>query len=184
MKYGNTLTEYAGRVYASRLEADYAQQLDLRKTFGEVRLWLPQQAIILVPAYVLDGRKVEAIAYVADFVVVPASQSERSEIVDAKGHATEAWRLKWKLLGWFVDRYELAVDDETGEVHRCAGPPKNWPLSWARPRLVVHRRPKKPKEREPKDGNPNPWPVCLRGRDQGQKRMSAEEFRRRSGEWK
>lgn len=67
-------TEYNGRRYASKAEARYAQQLDLRKRAGEVVMWLPQVAFPLP-----GGTK-----YVCDFMVLEAD--ERLRFVDVKGN--------------------------------------------------------------------------------------------------
>ncbi len=41
-KYHNQRTEYGGRIYASKKEADFARGLDLRIKAGEIKGWIPQ----------------------------------------------------------------------------------------------------------------------------------------------
>jgi hypothetical protein len=58
-KYRAKRTEYGGRMYDSRAEASYAQQLDLARQAGQVLWWLPQ------PTFRLD-----VLTYRADFLVL------------------------------------------------------------------------------------------------------------------
>ena len=97
-KYGNEPTEYAGRYYQSRKEAQRARDLDLMLKAGEIVYWWPQ-----VPFPLSKGVK-----YVADFVVLLPDLSVRVE--DVKSPATrkdKAYRIKKKLFearypGWTI----------------------------------------------------------------------------------
>ena len=100
-KYGSTSHEYNGRIYHSRAEAGYAQALDLRKSAGEIREWTPQFRINLEA----NGRHI--CTYIPDFLVTLADGSQ--ELHEVKGFATEAYRLKRKILEatYLVDHPEI-----------------------------------------------------------------------------
>ena len=78
-KYNAKRTEYAGRVYASRAEADYARLLD---ESADVIGWLPQVALPLPGG----------VRYVVDFLVW--TRDGRSHAAEVKGVATAAWKIK------------------------------------------------------------------------------------------
>lgn len=71
--------------YASKREAQYAEQLTLLKNTGKILGWLEQVPIKL------PGTK-----YVVDFMIIGADGTVR--FVEVKGHATEAWKLKMRML--------------------------------------------------------------------------------------
>lgn len=89
-KYGSTSHEYNGRVYHSKAEAHYAQDLDLMLKGGELAEVVPQYKIPL------DVNGQHICNYIVDFKLTYKDGSE--ELVEVKGFATEVWRLKWKLL--------------------------------------------------------------------------------------
>ena len=80
-KYGNKITEYEGRKYHSRKEADYARELDLLKRAKNdaqrVLEWHPQVR------YDLAVNNVPVTTYVLDFRVHYADG--RVEYIDVKG---------------------------------------------------------------------------------------------------
>jgi hypothetical protein len=91
-KYRAQRTEYKGRVYHSKAEADHARQLDLMKQApieARVDRWEPQ---IRVPLKV-NGALVCHL--VLDFLVYYSDG--RKEYHEVKGVETPAWRLKYKL---------------------------------------------------------------------------------------
>lgn len=73
-KYRNNFTEYDGRTYASRAEADRARALDLDKQSGSIKHWEPQPRFRLGCAENV---------YVADFIVWRMDGSVHVE--DVKG---------------------------------------------------------------------------------------------------
>lgn len=89
-KYGSTSHEYDGRVYHSKAEANYAQELDLLLKAGEVLEWTPQFKIDLKA----NGKQI--CTYIPDFFVVMADGSK--ELHEIKGFATEVYRLKRKIM--------------------------------------------------------------------------------------
>lgn len=87
-KYGNKKQVFNNRKYDSKLEAKYAQELDLMLKSGEVIEVIPQYKIELK---VYDKRIGN---YFVDFKVV--FKDEHIEYWEIKGYATEMWRWKWK----------------------------------------------------------------------------------------
>lgn len=93
-KYGNTRSEYNGRVFASKHEAKWAAQLDLMRFAKD-----PRQKVALIEYQFrmplnVNGQKIAD--YVADFRVTFADK--HVEIWDAKGMRTDVYKLKRKLV--------------------------------------------------------------------------------------
>jgi hypothetical protein len=87
-KYGNVRTTFQGREYASKREAQRAQELDLMEKAGEIAGWLPQWPF----------RLAGGIKYVCDFLVILPDGTWRAE--DVKSEATRriaAYRMKRRL---------------------------------------------------------------------------------------
>lgn len=89
-KYGNINRTYNGRTYHSKLEAKYAQDLDILQKAGEVVSWEPQYKISL------DVNNQHICNYYVDFRVEYTNR--RIELVEVKGFETEIYRLKRKLM--------------------------------------------------------------------------------------
>ena len=89
-KYRSIKKFYDGRLYHSKKEAAYAQQLDIRKVAGELKAITPQ---FRIPLAVND---IKICDYVIDFQVVTAEGE--TQFHEVKGYGTYAWKLKWKLL--------------------------------------------------------------------------------------
>lgn len=96
-KYGNIHTEYKGRIYDSKKEADYAAELDWCKKASNpkerVLEWTPQVTFQVV----LNDIKI--CRYIADFKVKYADG--REVIIDVKSEATRknsTYKLKKKLV--------------------------------------------------------------------------------------
>lgn len=88
-KYKNIRQTYNGYSYASKLEANYAWELDQLKKAGEIRDWRRQEKIEMrVNGYHVCDYKI-------DFVIEHKDGSE--EFVEVKGFRTKVWALKWKL---------------------------------------------------------------------------------------
>lgn len=75
--------------YDSGFEARYAQELDLRVKWKDIKRWERQ---IKIP---IDVNGYHICNYFIDFVVY--HNDDTIEYVETKGYATEVWRLKWKL---------------------------------------------------------------------------------------
>lgn len=85
-KMGNTPRQHGGHTYHSNFEARYAQELDLRKSAGEIKDWHRQVKVSL------DVNGLHISNYYVDFVVIHNDSSE--EYVEVKGFVTEVFRLK------------------------------------------------------------------------------------------
>lgn len=104
-KYGNKKTEYNGYKYMSKFEAKVAQELDLRMKAGEFVNVEPQYRVKLY-VYLPDGKKADLFTYICDF------RCERPDgtylLVEAKGHVTDTYRTKRKILDlvWLPDHLD------------------------------------------------------------------------------
>lgn len=88
-KYKAVKQSYNGCSYDSKLEANYAAQLDLLIKAKEVDRWDRQYKISI------DVNDVHICNYFIDFVVY--FTDGRVEYHEVKGYETEVWKMKWKL---------------------------------------------------------------------------------------
>ena len=103
MKYNNKVTRYGNQTYQSKLEADYAQQLDIMMKAGEIQDWNGQVRYRLE----VEGKKICDI--IPDFWVKTKHGAE--EIHETKSWATQTpvWRVKWKLMQALYPEYKYVV---------------------------------------------------------------------------
>ena len=93
-KYNNVKTEYGGRVFHSKKEAEFAQTLDTLKKAKNLR-----ERVILYTCqskYPVFINGIKICDYIADFVVTHADGW--TEVVDVKGYKTAMYRLKKKMV--------------------------------------------------------------------------------------
>lgn len=109
-KYGAKRTEYNGRKYDSKLEARVAQELDLRMKAGEFVEIIPQYRIKLY-VYLPDNKKADLFTYICDFRCEKPDGSFL--LVEAKGHPTEVYRTKRKILDlvWLPDHLDYDFEE-------------------------------------------------------------------------
>jgi hypothetical protein len=88
-KYKAVKQSYNGYNYDSKLEANYAAQLDLLIMAKEVDRWDRQYKISI------DINDVHICNYFIDFKVW--FTDGRIEYHEVKGYETEVWKMKWKL---------------------------------------------------------------------------------------
>ena len=88
-KYHNTPSQYKGRLYHSKKEAEYAMILDDMVKTGEIISWSPQFKLEL------DFNGKHICNYIADFVVY--RKLGLVEIHETKGYFTDLAKIKWKL---------------------------------------------------------------------------------------
>lgn len=89
-KYSAVRQTYGGYSYASKMEARFARDLDLRLKAKDIKSWERQ------PQIELRGENGSLIAtYKLDFLINHHDGS--IEYVEVKGFRTRDWRLKWKL---------------------------------------------------------------------------------------
>lgn len=93
-KYNNKKTEYGGKTYMSKKEADYAQSLDILKNAANKADRVVSYETQVPYPIVLNGKKI--CKYLADFKVLYADG--RVEVIDVKGFRTATYRLKKKLV--------------------------------------------------------------------------------------
>lgn len=112
-KYGAQRTEFDGRVFDSRAEAERYAELRLLERAGLI------SGLECQPVYVLqDGPRETRVTYRADFAYV---EDGRRVVEDVKGVETALWRLKAKL---FVERFPhlvLRVVRAGGETEEFGG---------------------------------------------------------------
>lgn len=97
-KYHNDSREYNGRFYDSKLEARVAEDIDWRIKSGEIKEVIPQFKISLN----VNGKHITN--YYCDFKVIMKDDS--IQFWEAKGMATDTFKLKWKLLEALIDQIE------------------------------------------------------------------------------
>lgn len=93
-KYGNIKTEYNGKVYHSKKEADFASHLEYlkhAKNLSERVVSVREQ----VP-YNINIKSHHICTYFADFVIQYGDK--RTEVIDVKGVKTAIYRLKKRMV--------------------------------------------------------------------------------------
>lgn len=100
-KMGNVRQVYNGHPYQSKLEANYAAELDLRVRAGELKSWERQVRIELV----VNGKKI--CDYTIDFI--EHYPNGKKIYIETKGFETNVWRLKWKLFRALFPDWEAKI---------------------------------------------------------------------------
>lgn len=88
-------THYNGRRYASRMEARFAERLDLEQRAGIVRSWKPQVRLALEIPDVAGGPPITVAHYSVDFLVVYATGETHA--IETKGKWTREAKLKRRI---------------------------------------------------------------------------------------
>ena len=88
-KFGNVATSYGGVVYASKFEARYARELDLRVKAKDIKKWESQVKMPIV----VNGKKI--CTYIIDFLII--HNDGKKEYIEVKGMMTSTASLKIKL---------------------------------------------------------------------------------------
>ncbi len=89
-KYNNKSSIFEGFPYDSKLEAEYAQELSLRKKAGDILDWERQFKVSI------DISGFHICNYYVDFRVL--EKDESYTLTEIKGMETDLWRIKRKLL--------------------------------------------------------------------------------------
>ncbi len=103
-KYHAKRTDYEGMVFHSKLEAAYAQELDLRIKAKDIVRWERQVRLDLK----VNGQHVTN--YYIDFIVY--YPDGHRDFVECKGMELGEWRLKWSLLEATFDDFKEHPDDQ------------------------------------------------------------------------
>jgi hypothetical protein len=98
-KYGAKKTVFNGRKYDSKLEATVAQEIEILRKAGEVVRVEPQRTFVL---FGKNGGKI--CSHRVDFLLT--FKDGHQEVYEAKGLATDVWRIKRKL---FEDNYREII---------------------------------------------------------------------------
>lgn len=106
-RYGNKFnarrTGYHGTSYMSNKEAEYARNLDLLLSAGEIKSWEKQVKLSL------DVNGVHIANYYMDFVVT--NNDDSLDAVEVKGFETDVWKMKWKLAqAIYGDKYNFILE--------------------------------------------------------------------------
>lgn len=88
-KYGASRTEFKGKIYDSRYEAEVAHSLEVRKRAKDIKDYQKQVKIPLTA----HGKTV--CNYYIDFVILHNDGTK--EYTEVKGYETALWKLKWKI---------------------------------------------------------------------------------------
>jgi hypothetical protein len=92
-----------GLVFDSRAEMKRYCELKLLEQAGEIADLERQPSYLLMDAYIYRGKKIRAITYRADFRYLDGKTGKRI-VEDVKGHETEVYKLKRKLL---LSKYDI-----------------------------------------------------------------------------
>ena len=95
-KYNNKKTIVDGIKFDSEMESHYYIYLKHLKEIGEVVDFEIQPTFLLQEGFNLNGKRIRAITYKADFKVIYKDGHE--EVIDVKGKLTEEFKIKRKML--------------------------------------------------------------------------------------
>ena len=101
VKYGNRKTELDGITFDSRKEANRYAELRILEKAGEISNLELQKPFILQPGFVHEGKKIQPIKYVADFVYTDIKARRINVVEDVKSPATrkdKVYQLKKKMM--------------------------------------------------------------------------------------
>ncbi len=97
-KYKAQKQTFDGRSYHSKMEADFAANLEWKKKIGEIKEIIPQYKLDIR----VNGKHITN--YFIDFKVIYSDDSV--ELIEVKGFATDVWKLKWSLTEALLDEIE------------------------------------------------------------------------------
>ena len=123
-KYRAKSTQFQGITYHSKLEAAYAEELELRRMAKDIKSWDRQHKFDLK----VNGMHITN--YYIDFVITHNDGSK--EYVECKGLELGEWKMKWRILEATFDDFKESPDDRLTVVKQS---------SWGNPRFgkkVIH----------------------------------------------
>ena len=95
-KYKNKKTMIDGFKFDSEMESHYYLYLKHLKEIGEVVDFILQPTYLLQEGFNLNGKRIRAITYKADFKVIYKDGNE--EVIEIKKKITEEFKIKRKML--------------------------------------------------------------------------------------
>ncbi len=109
-KYGNKKVKWGDMTFDSKWEWERYLVLSTLQVEGKIADLKRQVRVMLQPQFIRNGETVRAITYIADFVYKePDPRGTFAHLLvyeDAKGHETDVFKLKWKMLKWiFRERH-------------------------------------------------------------------------------
>ena len=107
-KYHNKRVEYDGKKFDSIKEKNYYIKLKLLESMDMISDLTLQKKFELQPSYEINGKKVKAINYYADFTY---KEKDKLHVIDVKSEATrkdKVYRLKKKI---FEYRYNIEIEE-------------------------------------------------------------------------
>lgn len=105
-KYNNKKIYVDGIKFDSMKEAKRYRELKLLEKAGEIFDLSLQVPYVLQDPYILNGRAVRSIKYVADFVYY--DKDGKNHVEDVKGIKTDVYKLKKKMLGY---KYGIEIEE-------------------------------------------------------------------------
>ena len=115
-KYGNVRVKYDGHQFDSKAEWRYYMKLKQMKLDGLIKHFEMQERFLLMDGFVKNGRKFQAIHYVADFVVT--YPNGEIVVIDVKGQkeVTKEFTLKYKMFhAKYSNRFIIARWDDNSK---------------------------------------------------------------------
>lgn len=106
-KYKNKKVISDGKKYDSKKESKRAIQLKTMEKLGIIKDLKEQVPYILQEKFILNGKTVREIKYIADFVYIIVETGEEV-IEDVKGIRTEVYRIKKKM---FMYKYKKEITE-------------------------------------------------------------------------
>ena len=100
-KFHNIPSQYKGRLYHSKKEAEYAMILDDMIKTGEIEGWQPQYSLSL------NVNEKHICNYIADFLVL--KKELVYEIHETKGYFTDTAKIKWRLAQVLYPEYKFIL---------------------------------------------------------------------------
>lgn len=105
-KYRNKKIIVDGIKFDSKLEARRWQELDLLQKAGKIKDLRRQIKFELQPKYKKNGKTIQSINYIADFVYYDLNK-KKFIIEDTKGYRTEIYKLKKKIFEYVYPELEI-----------------------------------------------------------------------------
>lgn len=106
-KYKNKKVYYDGYWFDSQKERNYYLKLKLMQETGLISNLQLQKKFILQKGFTLNGKKRQAISYIADFYYYDIKQN-KWVVVDVKGFKTDVYKLKKKLFEYI---YKIEIEE-------------------------------------------------------------------------
>ncbi|MFA5013968.1 MAG: DUF1064 domain-containing protein [Actinomycetota bacterium] len=111
-KYHNQPTIKLGKVFDSRKEAGMYQTLQILEKCGKIKDLLLQPKFRLQEGYMLNGKKIREINYIADFMFYD-NENQKTRVIDCKGYrGIEVYRIKRKIFDYINLERGIFIEEE------------------------------------------------------------------------